>query len=123
LIDHLQISSANILGWSMGGLIAQSLAMSHPERLKHLVLLGSFAAADGMLKNTITNWVNIRRSNMPYEQVVRHVAQLVYSPALANNEAAYEAYIQNMVKNPYRQPIQGFVRQAEGSIRHSFQAV
>ncbi len=119
LMDDLQIPSANIVGWSMGGIIAQSLALSHPERVKHLVLLGSFVAADGMLRNAIGNWVNIRRSDMPYEQVVRHVARLVYSPALANNEATYEAFIQAMLKNPYRQSLQGFVRQAEALIGYA----
>jgi 3-oxoadipate enol-lactonase len=119
LLDHLQISSTNLLGWSMGGLIAQSLALSQPERIKHLVLLGSFAAPDGMLRNAISNWVNIRLSNMPYEQVVRHVARLVYSPVLANNEATYEGFIQAMVKNPYRQPVHGFVRQAGALIRYA----
>lgn len=119
LLDHLQISSAHVLGWSMGGVIAQSLALTHPEKVKRLVLLGSFAAADGMLKNSIKNWVNIRRSNMPYEQVMRHVARLVYSPALANNESAYEAFIQVMVNNPYRQSLHGFVRQAEALLEYT----
>jgi 3-oxoadipate enol-lactonase len=116
LLNHLNIASANVVGWSMGGVIAQSIALTHPEKVKHLVLLGSFIAPDGMLKNAITNWVNIRRSNMPYEQVVRHLARLVLSPALANNEPAYEAYIQAMVANPYRQSVQGFVRQAEALV-------
>ncbi len=116
LLVHLDIASANVVGWSMGGVIAQSLALTHPEKVKHLVLLGSFLAPDCMLKNTITNWVNIRRSNMPYEQVVRHIARLVYSPALANNTSTYEAYIQAMVSNPYRQTVQGFVRQAEALV-------
>ena len=72
-----------------------------------------------MLKNAITNWVNIRRSNMPYEQVVRYAARLVYSPALADNEPAYEAFVQAMVNNPFRQSIQGFLRQAEALIGHT----
>jgi pimeloyl-ACP methyl ester carboxylesterase len=119
LLDHLQIASANVLGWSMGGVIAQSIALARPEMVKHLLLLGSFAAPDGMLKNAIRNWVNVRRSNMPYEQVVRHVARMVYSPTLANNEPAYEAFIQFMVNNPYRQSMQGFVRQAEALLEYT----
>mgnify|MGYP000055549248 CR=1 FL=1 len=119
LMDHLQIPAANILGWSMGGIIAQSLAVRHPERVKHLVLLGSFVVADGMLKNTITNWVNVRRSNMPYEQVARQVARWLYSPDLANDEVRYEGYIEAMVKNPYRQSVQGFIRQAEALVGYT----
>jgi 3-oxoadipate enol-lactonase len=116
LLDHLQIPAANILGWSMGGLIAQSLALSHPDRVKHLLLLGAFAEADGLLRIAIKNWVNIRQSNMSYEQVVRHVSRWIYSPALASNDAAYEAYVQTMINNPYRQMLHGFVRQAEALV-------
>ena len=119
LLEHLQIPSANVLGWSMGGLIAQTVAAKHPDKVKHLLLLASGVAPDGMLKNLINNWVNIRRSDMPYEQVMRHVARLVYSPALANNEAAYEGVIQAMVKNPYRQSLHGFVRQAEALVGYT----
>jgi 3-oxoadipate enol-lactonase len=103
----------------MGGVIAQSIALARPEMVRRLVLLGSFAAPDGMLKNAIRNWVNVRRSNMPYEQVVRYVARMVYSPTLANNEPAYEAFIQFMVNNPYRQSMQGFVRQADALLEYT----
>jgi 3-oxoadipate enol-lactonase len=40
------------------------------------------------------------------------VARLVYSPALANKPKAYEAFIQVMLSNPYRQTDHGFFRQA-----------
>jgi 3-oxoadipate enol-lactonase len=116
LLDHLQIPAASILGWSMGGLIAQSLALSHPDRVKHLLLLGTFAEADGLLRIAINNWVNIQRPNMPYEQVVRHASRWIFSPALADNDAAYEASVQNMTNNPYRQTLHGFVRQAEALV-------
>ena len=33
--------SANICGWSLGGLIAMRLALSHPQRVQRLVLVGS----------------------------------------------------------------------------------
>jgi len=120
LLKHLGVSSAHIVGWSMGGVIAQSLALAHPERVKQLLLLGTFTAPDGYCRAAISNWVNMRRSNMPYEQVVRHVARSVYSPALANKPKAYEAFIQVMLTNPYRQSEHGFFRQAEAIL--SYQA-
>lgn len=41
LLDALQIQSAHIVGVSMGGMIAQTIAIEHPERVKTLTSLSS----------------------------------------------------------------------------------
>lgn len=41
LLDYLSISSAAIVGFSLGGMINRRLAMDHPERIKSLVILNS----------------------------------------------------------------------------------
>ena len=87
--------------------------MSHPKRVKRLVLVGSYAAPDGLVRIAIRNWMAIRRSDMPWEQVARYVSRWSFGPELANNEVAYEAFIRAMVSNPYAQTRQGFIRQAE----------
>jgi pimeloyl-ACP methyl ester carboxylesterase len=38
LLDHLNISQAHVLGLSLGGLVAQSVAINHPERVARLIL-------------------------------------------------------------------------------------
>lgn len=117
LLDYLNIGGAHIVGWSMGGLIAQSLARSNPRRVQQLLLLNTCIAPDGYLSAAVSNWVNIRRA-MPFEQVVRHVARMVYSPSLVNNPKAYEAFIQVMLANPYRQADHGFFRQADALLSY-----
>ena len=38
LLDHLEVPRADVLGFSLGGLVALQLAISHPDRVRRLVL-------------------------------------------------------------------------------------
>ena len=38
LINSLRLGAPDVLGWSMGGMIAQALAVRHPDQVKRLVL-------------------------------------------------------------------------------------
>jgi pimeloyl-ACP methyl ester carboxylesterase len=49
LMDHLGIKKANILGVSMGGMIALEIAINYPEKVSKLVLGCTFACDDGAL--------------------------------------------------------------------------
>jgi pimeloyl-ACP methyl ester carboxylesterase len=42
LIDTLGLRSPDVLGWSMGGMIAQALAVLHPAQVHRLVLAATF---------------------------------------------------------------------------------
>jgi pimeloyl-ACP methyl ester carboxylesterase len=41
LMNAIHLPSANVLGWSMGGFVAQRLAIDHPARVSHLILAGT----------------------------------------------------------------------------------
>ena len=82
LMDRLRIDSAHILGYSMGGLIAQTFTLGHPHRVRKLVLLSTTARPDGFVRLAIQNWMSVRRSNMPFEQIIRFTSRWLHSPAL-----------------------------------------
>lgn len=41
LMDAIGLPNADVLGWSMGGFVAQRLAVDHPRRVFHLILAGT----------------------------------------------------------------------------------
>jgi pimeloyl-ACP methyl ester carboxylesterase len=41
LMGAIGLERVDVLGWSMGGFVAQRLAIDHPERVSHLILAGT----------------------------------------------------------------------------------
>jgi len=58
LMDHLGIAGADVLGRSMGGYIAQEVALRHPSRVRRLILES-------------TAPVSSERNNMLFEYLLR----------------------------------------------------
>jgi pimeloyl-ACP methyl ester carboxylesterase len=53
LMDLLGIEKAHIMGLSMGGMIAQELAINYPQRVMKLVLAATYARQDEMSGDTL----------------------------------------------------------------------
>ncbi|OHB40305.1 MAG: alpha/beta hydrolase [Phenylobacterium sp. RIFCSPHIGHO2_01_FULL_70_10] len=52
LLDHLKVGRAHIVGVSMGGMIAQTVAIEHPDRVLSLTSIMSATGAPGTLDST-----------------------------------------------------------------------
>jgi pimeloyl-ACP methyl ester carboxylesterase len=62
LIDTLELKKPDVLGWSMGGMIAQALAVEHPSQVGRLVLCATFPGA-GTVKPSQTAINDLKSTN------------------------------------------------------------
>ncbi len=53
LMDRLRIRSADVVGWSDGGIVGLDIAIHHPSRLKHLVTFGANFQPDGLMPDEV----------------------------------------------------------------------
>jgi 3-oxoadipate enol-lactonase len=53
LLNYLGITTVHVAGHSMGGQIAQELALAHPEKVKSLILLSSWAKGNAKFNSLI----------------------------------------------------------------------
>ena len=118
LMDHLGIPAAGLLGWSMGGMIAQLFAVKYPARVRSLALLHTALAPDAFTNAPFGVIEAMRRAGVAEEQVVRLLARLVYSPLTVNNAVVLEQLVQFGLNNPYRQGMTGFLRQLQAIRAH-----
>jgi 3-oxoadipate enol-lactonase len=56
VLDELGIESAHVYGLSMGGMVAQEMAIRFPDRVRGLVLGGSTAGGPRAIRPTLREW-------------------------------------------------------------------
>jgi len=79
-MERLGIEKAHILGVSMGGMIAQWLAIDHPERVDRLVLAVTSAEPNPILTESIEEWVYLAKAGDAAE-FMRSNLRRMYSEA------------------------------------------
>ena len=90
VIEMLDVERPNVLGWSMGGFIAQRLALQHPDRINKLILLSTdLGGANADLASADVWSKLIDMSGTPHEQA-RRLLSLVFrgqssNPFIANS--------------------------------------
>jgi 3-oxoadipate enol-lactonase len=94
LLGALEIDSADVLGISMGGMVAQELALAHPERIGALALGCTYCGGEG---SSLTGPEVIQRlakgmSSGDREHAVRTAWEVNTSPAFAASDAGLQAW-------------------------------
>jgi pimeloyl-ACP methyl ester carboxylesterase len=117
LADVLELDSFHLVGASMGGCIAQEIALGWPDRVRTLTLAITFGGAGAYSRKSGRMMAaDVRRRT--YEEQIDQMMLLCFSEDLFDQEERITFLRQQMLANPYPQRPEGFARQAEATGRH-----
>jgi len=117
LMEALDVESAHVVGSSMGGAIAQELALAHPERVRSLVLNGTWCRGDRFLHEVFRNWMWSAEKADSIRDFLVTVNLWCFSPRIWN-DGTMDQWIEAAEASPYAQSVDAFCRSTEALIAH-----
>ena len=121
LLDVLGIDAAYIYGISMGGMIAQHLALNYPEKVKGLVLGCTMCGGEHSIMpdaEAMALLFDMERMQQltPDERIKETMPFLVSQEFIDNNPDVIQQFVAKVVE--YVTPVHGYTRQSEAILGH-----
>lgn len=118
LMDHCQVERAHVVGRSMGGAVAQHMALQAPQRILSLALCASFAQLDPLGRRVLLNMREALEWRMNWADHARHSVQNFVSAGFFNQFPERVAAIEQLIGGETRLPA-CYIRQNEACQQHN----
>ena len=111
-MDTLNISIADVIGVSQGGMIGQYLAIDRPDLVNKLVLAVTFARNNDIVLDAVQNWITLTNEGR-MKELVLDMAEKLYSDAYLKR---YHAFMPLLTLLQKPKDIQRFITLAESCL-------
>lgn len=113
LMDALSIEKAHVAGHSMGGMIAEQLAVHHPDKVNKLMVVCSRAAPYS--RNILWSRLNkqLQKARVPAESLMTAIAITCYSARFLEKQENIDWVIQRALNHSHPQSLIGARRQSQ----------
>ncbi len=118
LMDAVGLSRAHVVGRSMGGAVAQHIALLAPKRVQSLVLCASFGKLDPLGARVLANMREVLEWRHNWADHARHSVQNFVSPEFFNTQRARVAGIERLIGGEARLPA-CYIRQNQACLEHN----
>jgi pimeloyl-ACP methyl ester carboxylesterase len=115
ILRTLGVESAHVGGFSMGGAIAQELALRHPSLVRSLVLNGTWTRPDAYFRRMVAAWIAAARDAASARDLLEAFFLWVYSPR-AHDDGSADRYIDETLASPLAQGPEAFFATAHALI-------
>ena len=102
LMEHLGIDQAHVLGRSMGGAIAQHMAMLAPRKVHTVMMAAAFAKLDPLGVRLLSNMREILEWRDNWADWARHGAWVFFAPRFFNENPAGVARMEAIIGDEAR---------------------
>ena len=117
LMREAGVSRAHVVGASFGGMIAQELALNHPDQVETLTLVCTASHQEDQWAALFRSWKTMRASLTP-DAFFQAISPWLFSYRFLQ-EAEPMATILGLVRaNPFPQSAAGFARQVDAILSH-----
>lgn len=117
LLDHLGITNADILGHSMGGYIAQELALRRPSYVRKLMLVSTTAVTSARNNLMLSHWAQALESGANSGPWLRNLFYWLFTRQFFSDPERLEAAVGFAQSYPYPQTPRDFRRQVDALAR------
>lgn len=113
LLDCLNIKKCHVIGHSMGGYIAQELAINYPERVDKLILESTSSISSKKNNALFLDFYKELQRERNLEAWIRRWARWLFSPKCLTHKKFIETFVKNGSNYPYAQQASGFKGQID----------